>query len=286
MADVAVCLLVHGNRNYYRAARQAVFSVMKHSDFDIFVAVDSERHLGLRSGLRLRVWPLPPGSDFSGRAGAFLKKFRALAGALEHMKRPWLILLDADTLMVRDIQTRHVEEALDGHGLGMVEQSTILGSNMTREDFLQHYVRHTLTFMGTEATPPLTDFRYFNSGVVLGRRRDLKEVTKWALQVVMRQRSDHQVGKHMIADQDYFQYWSNSLYPGSTRALPWYWNHCEHWDDGFPRPGALVLHFSNFCLGPFPRQVIRMLLIRRFGPGVLRLSGLICRSPKPKAGNA
>jgi hypothetical protein len=38
MPDVCVCTVVYGHRNYFRAGRQAVRSVLARSDFDVFVA--------------------------------------------------------------------------------------------------------------------------------------------------------------------------------------------------------------------------------------------------------
>jgi hypothetical protein len=52
--------------------------------------------------------------------------------------------------------------------------------------------------------------------------------------------------------------------------LPWPWNHCEHWDSGFPHEGAYILHFSNFCQGPSFMNMVRMWAARR--PGGLRRS--------------
>jgi hypothetical protein len=66
----------------------------------------------------------------------------------------------------------------------------------------------------------------------------------------------------MIGDQDYFQYWTNNLHSENRNTLPWMWNHCEHWDEGFPRKDAFILHFSNFCREPTPWQILRMFLMR------------------------
>jgi hypothetical protein len=62
----------------------------------------------------------------------------------------------------------------------------------------------------------------------------------------------------MVADQDYFQHWANTLHPGACAELPWEWNHCEWWDEDFPAPDARILHFSNFCLGPTTDSIDRM----------------------------
>jgi hypothetical protein len=66
----------------------------------------------------------------------------------------------------------------------------------------------------------------------------------------------------MVADQDYFQFWVNTLYPDARRH-PWYWNHCEHWHPAFPRLGTLIAHFSNFCHGPVAATPTRMRALQR-----------------------
>ena len=85
----------------------------------------------------------------------------------------------------------------------------------------------------------------------------------------------------MISDQDYFQVWTNNLYPGSCRELSWEWNHCEYWDTGFPRTGARIAHFSNFCNGPARDTAARMRALRGFGR---RLAGIFVRSAKEQYG--
>ena len=128
---------------------------------------------------------------------------------------------------------------------------------MTREDFRSHYANYSLAWISPDTAPPCIDnFRYFNSGVILGHRSEFSKVVSWAINTISRSEKDHQVGEHMIADQDYFQLWANNFRFGCCTTLPWYWNHCQLWDKQFPRPGAFILHFSNFCLGPDSHQII------------------------------
>jgi GT2 family glycosyltransferase len=49
-------------------------------------------------------------------------------------------------------------------------------------------------------------------------------------------------------------------------VLPWQWNHCEHWDEGFPREAALIAHLSNFMNGPTPDTISRLRALRNAGP--------------------
>jgi glycine betaine/choline ABC-type transport system substrate-binding protein len=80
-----------------------------------------------------------------------------------------------------------VQQALAKTGFGMVEQTTILGSTMNRSDFRDHYALHSLAWLAPEAKPPsLSDFRYYNSGVVLGHRQEFIEFSNWALAVLNR----------------------------------------------------------------------------------------------------
>ena len=161
-----------------------------------------------------------------------------------------------------------LRRALCGHDFGMVEQARITGSDADRAYFLDHYIDHTLKWFGHRGPPPALDaFRYFNSGLVLARREPLGEFLAWCEDVLGKAPAHHRVGAHMIADQDYFQFWTNTLHPGSCATLEWRWNHCEHWHQGFPRSGALVQHFSNFCHGPTDHGIARMrdILMRELG---------------------
>ena len=258
MHDVCVCMVVYGHRNYFRAGRQAIRSVLTRSDFDVFVASGPDHESALPDSSRVRRHRLrPPASG--DRAMPFLLKFRALESCLRLTDAEWILLLDADAMLATDLDARTVAEALGPAGLGMVEQTGITGSGMTRDDFLAHYATHVLAWFAPRAAVPVREqFRFYNSGVVLGRRAEVERVTAWALNTIRCARTDHRVGRHMIADQDYFQYWTNTLFPASCVELPWHWNHCRHWDAGFPRSGAYILHFSNFCRGPGFDQICRM----------------------------
>jgi len=48
------------------------------------------------------------------------------------------------------------------------------------------------------------------------------------------------------------------------RAQPFPWNHSNLWDSDFPRPGAHIMHFSNFCHGPQFAQISQMTYYRHF----------------------
>ncbi len=263
---VSVCVLVlmHGHPNYYLAGRETVLSVLQHSDFDALVAAGPAPDLALPPSPRVRVIGIgepPPGQS---RALRFLKKFEALSLSLRHTSTDYIVLLDADAVLVEKVTGDDVRAALDGHDLGMVEQTTIRGSGVGRADFLRHYTEYSLPFIAPGELPPSVDrFRFFNSGVVLGTWAGIKRIADWALNAIGNVSGEQQVREHMIADQDYFQYWVNNLHLGCCVSLPWYWNHCEHWDTPFPRRGARVVHFSNFCNGPDARTVERMRAARK-----------------------
>ncbi len=260
MINVCACLLVLGHAHYFRAGRLAARSVLRHSDFDLFAAVGEGPGLGLPATARVRIHAIDDAAGPGGRAGPFLLKFRALQACLAATDADVVLLLDADAMLVTRIERARVDAALEGRALGMVEQTGIRGAGVTREGLRRHYIDHTLAwFAPGTPTPRPEDFRYFNSGVVLARRAELEGLVSWALDAIAaRTARAHQIGEHMIADQDYFQFWANSLHPGRCATLPWAWNHCEHWDADFPHPDALIVHFSNFCRGPGPRQLLRM----------------------------
>lgn len=266
-AKVGVCMLIHGHPTYYLSGRQALQSVLRRSDFQVFLVTDHFYKIGLRRSERLRVHPLGQ-VEHQLRAHRFLAKFAALKAFLENTDSELIMLLDADAVLVRNISAEDILRALDGRGLGMVEQTTILNSTMSRIDFLQHYKKHTLVWLDPKAkAPSLENYRFYNSGVVLAQRQEMERFATWAVQMLALRPGDHLVGEHMIADQDYFQYYTNNLHPQSCRELSWRWNHCKHWDQGFPRPGAYVVHFSNFCLRPGWRQLRRIRATWRQGLG-------------------
>lgn len=251
--NVAVCILIHGAPGFFETGRETALSVLRHTPFDLFIAHDNAHPLGLPESPRVTLHALPSLPTDAHRARRFLRKFDALEILLRNGRHDAILLLDADAVVTRALTARSIRRALGTAPIGMVEQTRITGSPMSRKDFLEHYTRHTLALLAPRATPPaLHQFRYFNSGVVVGLRSEWERLVPWAMETIRRQTGDHQVGQHMIADQDYFQYWTNTLHPGCCAELPWCWNHCQYWDDGFPRPGVLIAHFSNFCNGPAP----------------------------------
>jgi hypothetical protein len=261
MVPVCVCILIHGDRRYFRAGRRALASVLRRSRFPIVVATD-DASFATRRPDRVRVVRVDPPRG-SHRAAAFLLKFRALEACLDAVEAAHVVLLDADTLLVADLDPTRIETALAGRGLGMVEQPTILGSDADRAFFLAHYERHALSVLAPGSPPPSLDrFRAFNSGVVLSSREELERIVPWALATIARVGSRHDAGEHMVADQDYLQVWANTLHPGSCTVLPWRWNHAAAWDRGFPRDDAWILHLTNFCRGPSRWSYLRLDAVR------------------------
>ena len=272
----AVCIAVHGDANYFRAARQAALSVRQYTPFKVvLVHGPGPGHLlGKIPGAVLV--PIDPGADLAHRAQRFLFKFYALAAFLRVTCGRHLLLLDADAVITRKITAEMLAGALQDRHLAMSEQTGIINSAMTRQDFIDHYRNHVLQWFENNRDAALDPeaFRFYNSGIVIGERAAFEAVAAWALAEVGGRAPEHRVGEHMITDQDYFQYWCNQLHPDSCTQLPWYWNHCEHWDVPFPRADALITHFSNFCLGPRRLLAMRMWLTRCGGGPGRRLAAL------------
>lgn len=266
VTNVCVCTQATGSVRYFLAARQCLLSVLEKTDFEIFSAVSAGPWRLLPRHRRVRLHAVQSAEPSQHRSQPFLQKFLTLRECLAATDARYLLLLDVDTLIAARITSELLEKSLAGSPLGMVEQTGIRGSDMSRKQFLDHYRRHTLVWLGPDlAVPTLEEFRFFNSGVVLGRREEFERLTSWALETMAARGPQHQVGEHMIADQDYFQFWTNSLRPGSCRELTWRWNHCRHWDDGFPNGNAYILHFSNFCQGPSWRTLLAAARMRRRG---------------------
>lgn len=263
---MTVVVLVHGRRRYFSAAREAIRSVLARTPFSVAAVVGPGRgRLWLRSRRIQRIpVPMPTGA---GRAASFLLKFHALRVALEQTRTSHLLLLDADAVFAADVEVTDVLDALGSHPIGMVEQTCIRGGEMTTARLREFAYATMLPFFGpVPAELSAGDLTYFNSGVVLATREALAQLTEWALARIEAHEGPHEVGEHFVGDQDYFQYWVNVLHPGTCARLPWSWNHCEHWDDPFPRLEGKILHFSNFCNGPRRFAARRMRAARRGGP--------------------
>ncbi len=257
-ARATVCICAIGADGYHAAAASATRSVLEQTDWDLVLVTDRPGMPDLAGDPRVTVVPIAPIAS-EDRAQRFLVKFTAIELALAASDTPLMVLLDADARIVRSTTAADVAAALGDHGIGMVEQAGIRGSDMSRASFLEHYRDHALRFIDPDASvPDLEDFRYFNSGVVLARRETLAALAADALQRVGAATDPHALGDHMISDQDYFQHWALTAHPGSCVELEWEWNHCSWWHDPFPREGARVLHFSNFCNGPTPETLVEM----------------------------
>ena len=255
---LVACVVAHGDPNYRSAAGDAALAILEHTDWDLVLVCDAPIPGIVDDGRRVKTvrFEPPPAGD---RAARFLAKFEALERALAVSDAPLVALLDADTRIVRRTTAADVAEALGDRSIGMVEQTGIRGSNMNRSRFRDHYRDVSLSFIDpTAPVPALEDFRFFNSGVVFGRREAIVDLVATTRARIESRTDAHVVGEHMVADQDYFQHWANTLHPGACAELSWEWNHCEWWDDDFPAVGARILHFSNFCLGPTRDALERM----------------------------
>lgn len=261
-----VSILAIGKIGYAIAARQSIIALLGRTDFEIHVTTDAVVGQFLPRSPRVHIHILALQQSF--RADPFIGKFAAFENCLAHSTDDIILGLDADTVVLKPLSELDLVAGLGEHDLGMVEQMTIIGADMNRREFLEHFAAHSLAFLLPEAIPPdEAAFRFFNSGVIIARRSGLREFLDWASALRATRPAHHQQGAHMIADQDYFQVWANTLRPGSTAELAWSWNHCDKWDLGFVRAEARIAHFSNFCLGPEMTSAVEM---RRLASGMGR----------------
>jgi len=259
------CIYVSGSRRYGEIAREAALSLLDHSPFDLFFVHDPDLGAWAPRARRVHALPLPRPRS-ADRAAPFNRKLDALALCLERSGAARFLLLDADAVLMRPIGEAEVHAALGGRGMAMTEQKRIVGTGLDRRALYEHYCRVSLRFHAPGLAPPgFDDFRYFNSGVVLLERETARTALDWTLARVREAPGPQRVDEEMVADQDHLQVWTNSIRPGCCTELPWYWNHCEHWDEDFPRPDAWIAHFSNFCAGPAPATARRMRRLRRRG---------------------
>jgi GT2 family glycosyltransferase len=256
---VSAFYLVHGAPSYFKAFNLSIKSLLEFSDLDIFIYTDNARLLDIPLSERIRIKIFRNDKNPHDRAQRFLLKFQGVKQCLEWSDCSHILMLDVDTLINKRLCTKSLISTLKGRLLGMVEQTTIRGSTMSRKDFLEHYKDFSLKFINPLILcPQLEQFRFYNSGVVLAEKNELLKMIHWALDVIDSKKENHAVLHHMIADQDYFQVWSNNINPEAVTELSWHWNHCEHWDVDFPNKEASILHFSNFCEGPHDPSLIEM----------------------------
>lgn len=262
----AICMLAVGKPGYALAAREALTSFLRHTDFEIYVTADSAVAPLLPQSPRIHL-NLISLSAPEHRSSYFRAKFDALAWCLDQTSAAIILQVDVDAVLLRPLGAAEMVAALGDRRIGMVEQTGISGSEMRGDDFFEHYRSQSLAFIDASAEPPPRHaFHYFNSGVVLAYRDEMRRFLDWADE---RQRvlpADHMAGAYMLGDQAYFQVWTNTVAPDSCRALPWQWNHCSHWDAGFPRKDALIAHFSNFRNGPEFETVMAMHALVGDGP--------------------
>jgi N-acetylglucosaminyl-diphospho-decaprenol L-rhamnosyltransferase len=245
-------LTVVGEPSYRRAARASVRALLARTDLDVVVGTDDPDALQLPAHPRIAVQPITVAA-VHGRPDPFLAKFRTVAQHLgSGAPRPDVVLmLDVDAVVVAPLTARELAGLLGGRDFAMAEQPGITGSAMSRTDFLEHYVTHALPAIDPDAAPPsLADFRYYNSGVVVARPEPLRELATFALDRYADRDRAHVRGAHMVADQDYVQFWCTTLRPGTCSDLSTDWNHCRWWDADYPRPAARIRHLSNFTQGP------------------------------------
>ncbi|MFT7533261.1 MAG: hypothetical protein ACI9FD_004296 [Gammaproteobacteria bacterium] len=254
---VWVVITAVGHPAYFSVAELSVLSVLKHTSFSILLGVDLDEAPAWADHPRITTVLLEPRYG-TGKRLPFLAKFETLSYLTQIVDKGLVLQMDADALMVREIRRDMIESALCKYEYAMVEQKQIIGSNNDRAFFLEHYENHSMVWFDSSDAPEIDDFRFYNAGVVLFTIESLVRFLPWSNSVIESKPDHHRVGKHMIGDQDYLQFWVNNLNPQQCRELPWFWNHCEHWDAEFPRNGALICHFSNFCNGPAPDAWDRM----------------------------
>lgn len=259
---VAVSILALGHIGYGMAAREAAASVLQHSDFDVLLTCDEVTAPLFTAHERLRLLPFrAPSASF--KPTRFLAKFEALAACLDESDAEFFVQLDADAVLQKPIDGAMVAEALGQADIAVAEQPRIIGSEMGRAELRQHHIDHAIAFLAPHLeAPPLERFCYANTGVVLFRRDGLQAFLHWAQPLAAGLPAEHRQGEHWIADQDYLQIWVNNLNASRFAVLAWQWNHCEHWDDGFPRADALIAHLSNFMNGPTPDAIRRLRRLR------------------------
>jgi GT2 family glycosyltransferase len=247
---VVFLISIFGGSNYYSAAELCVGSLLENTTFPVLVGCDRSADFRLEYPGRLQIVDLEamnPGS----RASGFLGKFQTALEAPIGEEVDICVLVDVDCLLTTALDEETIVSVLGQSDFAMVEQKTVSGSTMKRADFLHHFSEVALPVIDSnECISSLEHFRYWNSGICIARLGALRELARFALQRFYDHPDLFSRGGHLVADQDFFQYWGSIRKPGSVATLEPNWNNCAHWDDEFPMSNAYFLHWSNFCLGP------------------------------------
>lgn len=246
-----------GDPRYGFSARQTVRSVLDHTGFDVVALCDRPSAALLPRSDRVMLEIVEP--SLIHRADPFLLKFEAWRSALDRSADDLIVHLDADAVVRASITDDDLRSELGVGQFAMVEQTTIAGSTMGRAEFLDHYLGHSHRYLvPLLPEPDLERFRYFNSGLIVFRRLELRNFLDWADDLRRDLPAHHTIGAHMIADQDYLQVWANVIRAGARSEMGPEWNHCPLWDRDFPRDDGRIVHLSNFCNGPPVRTALAL----------------------------
>lgn len=248
--SVLAIISVSGKPEYFRAAETCVRSLLERTSFTVVVGSEEPERFSVAHPERLTTFYAEK-VEPDNRSSRFMSIFATAVAALQNFPATHCLLLDADCLVVDNLEESDVVSALADFDFALAEQRTIRGSTMGRPDFLRHFSDVGLPVVDSEAAEPDGDvFRYWNSGVVLARSPALLELCEFALSAWAKNPDAHVNGENVVTDQDYFQYWGAIHRPGSFHTLSTDWNHCYWWDMDYPRPTARIRHYSNFTLGP------------------------------------
>lgn len=203
------------------------------------------------------------GTDKFERGDWFLQKFKVWEDALASSNEQLFLHIDSDASITSKFSFERLLDELGDKSIGMVQQTRVLGDHpLEKQDLLKHYLAVSSHAVNSGARKPTEhQFKYFNTGVVLFRRRALENMLFWInkkLPILPRE-----VNGNMVADQDLIQVYANEIAPDEIAELDWRWNHCEWWDRDFPNPEAAIIHMSNFCQGPVAAQMNRLALLSR-----------------------
>ncbi len=259
---MAICIVSFGEAAYYAAAYESAASALAYTDAEILVLTDAV-DIELPHDSRIAHLPVLTPERSSKR---FMTKLEGWRACLNETEADVIVLLDADAVFVADAPSPELITLVRETDLAMVEQVRLVQLGWRKGDYWRHYCRTSLKAIDAHASPPSPEnFRFFNAGFVISRRPGLERFLDWYREVALRVDFDQADRMGLpITDQDFVQFWSNNMHPELVSTLDWSWNHCSQWDIDFPRPGARVIHFSNFYRAP-DSEVIKNMRLARTG---------------------
>jgi len=242
MMDLLVLTAGYGARAYRVSSVITALSSCKHMDAPVMLATDMVRRPMKVGKLELR----PVAQAVRHAHNPFMAKLNIMEQVIREQNLQALLWVDADAVVVSDVDVQSAFAGMGGHGFAAVPQVMIRGTDLKEPDLIAASLGH---FSQKQTQPGL---RYFNTGVWLVKREPFLRFMEWCRKLPAELFSNP---AKLVGDQDVFLCYLNEGHD-SCAVMPVEWNHSPLWSDAAQ---PLIWHYSSFCKKPSLRQIASML---------------------------